>query len=248
MRVRRRSSAHLARRSTADGAGGSWSVSGRWTSGGLAEPLWRELPRSDGETSSENSSDDADSSVIERVQKEANRIRKAKKREKQRGRRNAAANVQRQPRVRRQSEAAVSKQARMSTRRRSSAPENASRPNPIDSELYATIAESLHLPETGAPEDLIVHASRQLGIPLGDTAELYEPAAMASATEEVLRALGLSAHSKAHTSGRKAGRAKPEASMPAWRVGAVDVLNTQHQAETAREPRRERRRSRGNIQ
>jgi hypothetical protein len=249
--VRRRSSAHVARHAIADGAGGSWSASGRWTTGGLAEPLWREAPRSDDESVSEDSEDDANSSIVERLQKAAKAARsKEKKRERRRKRRNAAADVQALPRARRQGEAVV-QQAGLSTQRRASAPENAMRCDPADSEPYGAIAAALHLPEAGAPEELILRASQQLGIPLGSRAEIYSnPDAMASATQEVSRALGLSTERrrKPRPGRRKADAAKPEETVPAWRVGAVDVLNMQAQPEAAQEPRRERRRSRGHIQ
>ena len=247
VRVRRRSSAHTTRHATTDGAGGSWSASGRWMAGGLAEPLWRDAPRSDDESISDDSEDDANSSIVERLQKVAKRRSKAKKREKRGERRSAAADAQTQSRARRQSEAVV-QQARASTQRRASAPENAMRRDPSDSELYGAIAAALHLPKTDAsiPQALILRACQQLGIPLGSSDELYEnPVAMASATQEVLRALGLSMDS---TGRQKAAAAKLDETLPAWRVGAVDVLNMQRQPVAAQEPRRQRRRSRGHIQ
>ena len=126
-----------------------------------------------------------------------------------------------------------------------------SRQHPSDSDLYGAIAAALHLPQTGGPEALILRACQQLGIPLGSSDELYDnPVAMASATQEVLRALGLSTDSRRKPSAgrRKASAAKLDDSVPAWRVGAVDVLNMQRQPVAAQETRRERRRSRGNIQ
>eukprot|EP01043_Picozoa_sp_COSAG02_P057397 COSAG02_NODE_6962_length_3261_cov_8.559140_2_plen_263_part_00 len=250
VRVRRRSSAHTVRHATADGAGGSWSASGRWTAGGLAEPLWRDAPRSDDESLSDDSEDDANSSIAERLQKVAKRRSKARKREKRRERRSAAATIQTHSRARRQSEAVVP-QARVSTQRRASAPANAPRSNPSDSKLYCSIAAALHLPKTDAPQALILDACQQLGIPLGSSDELYEnPVAMATATQEVLRALGLSMDKRGKPSaGRQtAAAAKLDETVPAWRVGAVDVLNMQRQPVAAQEPRRQRRRSRGHIQ
>ena len=230
----------MARHAIADGAGGSWSASGRWTTGGLAEPLWREAPRSDDESVSEHSEDDADSSIVDRLRKAANRRSTGKKRERRRIRRNAAADVQALSRARRHGEATVQHTGEM-----------AMRYDPADSEPYDAIAAALHLPEAGAPEELILRASQQLGIPLGSRAEIYgNPDVMASATQEVSRALGLSTERKRkpRPGRRKADAAKPEEPLPAWRVGAVDVLNMQAQPEAAQEPRRERRRSRGHIQ
>jgi hypothetical protein len=271
IRVRRRSSAHTTARYSPDGAGGSWA-NGQWLSGGLEEPLRREsLVQSDEESVSDDSSDDANSSFAERLQKAAKRRGKAKRREKRRERRGAEPAVADQPRARRQSEAVVQQaagKARASTRRRSSAPVNVARAGSrgsarVDEELCEAIAVALGVPWTttqaDAPEVLILQACRQLGIPLNDSTEFYrDPAAMATATQEVARALGLKAKSGRKGSGssrRKASDvsgtatvAQPAADVPAWRVGAVDVLNLQQQQQQAQEPRRERRRSRGKVQ
>ena len=228
VRVRRRSSHVRTGRQSADGMGGGWNSSGQWIppgESGLGEPQWHQQPGSD-EDSSDESASDANSSVIERMTKAVKRRGKAKRREKR----------------------------RLHQERRAAA---------------VAAADGLHAPiNSGGGGDGGSRARRQSAAVFQESAA-SRARRRASAPDNVARArrgsLGsLEASLEVSPPGKGSGKVKKikksdshpglaavasggDAKVPAWRVGAVDVLNKQGGLPPTA-PKRERRKSKGRIQ